>query len=162
MQSVTCPPLIPSFQTLEEVVVSLAARGGVSAGVFEALSRRLAASEMCDPNFHVFFMVVWLSCVRRERRANMTVVDVLTQRLENEQENCKRQSEAINNLRIELAAYQGTQVFARSSPCLPVLCPDFSPVALSPKSRCSRRAFWSSCLSADRACCCCQVRLCDS
>jgi hypothetical protein len=27
--------------------MSLAARGGVSAGVLEALSRRLAASEMC-------------------------------------------------------------------------------------------------------------------
>jgi hypothetical protein len=38
-------------QTLEEVVMSLAARGGVSAGVLEALSRRLASSEMCVPVF---------------------------------------------------------------------------------------------------------------
>jgi hypothetical protein len=51
----------------------------------------------------------------------MTVVDVLTQRLENEQESCKRQSELINSLRIELAAYQGTQVTA----CL--CCPSYPP-----------------------------------
>jgi chromosome segregation ATPase len=84
-------------QTLEEVVMSLAARGGVSAGVLEALSRRLASSEMCVPVFFICCCCESHSC--RDRLANMTVVDVLSHRLENEQETCRRQTEVINELR---------------------------------------------------------------
>ena len=40
----------------------------------------------------------------------MTVVDVLSQRLENEQETCKRQCDVINELRLELSVFQGAQV----------------------------------------------------
>jgi hypothetical protein len=40
----------------------------------------------------------------------MTVVDVLSQRLEIEQETCKRQCDAINELRLELSVFKGAQV----------------------------------------------------
>ena len=40
----------------------------------------------------------------------MTVVDVLSHRLENEQETCRRQTEVINELRLELTAFVGVQV----------------------------------------------------
>lgn len=69
----------------------------------------------------------------RERRANATVVDVLTQRLENEQESCRRQSEVINALRIELAAYQGTQVIFAL--VVTILVPFCEGCALGPLTR---------------------------
>jgi hypothetical protein len=56
-----CGSHVCCVQTLEEVVVSLAARGGVSSGVLEALSRRLAASEMCalcSCNLHHAFLIL--------------------------------------------------------------------------------------------------------
>ena len=40
----------------------------------------------------------------------MTVVDVLTQRLESEQETCKRQLESISDLRLQIMAFQGARV----------------------------------------------------
>ena len=93
--------------------MSLAARGGVSAGVLEALSRRLAASEMCTITVAKTAVFQAHGCFCRDRRANITLVDILTQRLENEQESCKRQSEVIGDLRHELVAFQDVQVGQR-------------------------------------------------
>jgi hypothetical protein len=44
----------------------------------------------------------------------MTVVDVLSQRLEHEQEASKRQADLINDLKLQLLAFQGVQVSASS------------------------------------------------
>ena len=86
-----------------------------SRGCFGWSSGSAVATAGCQRNVRRYshaICVAECSSLRRERRANVTVVDVLTQRLENEQESCKRQSEAISSLRIELMAYQGTQVSA--------------------------------------------------
>jgi hypothetical protein len=40
----------------------------------------------------------------------MTVVDVLSQRLEQEHESSKRQADTINDLKLQLMAFQGVQV----------------------------------------------------
>jgi hypothetical protein len=47
----------------------------------------------------------------RDRRANVTVVDILTQKLEIEQDSCRRQSQLISDLKLELLSFQGLQVW---------------------------------------------------
>jgi hypothetical protein len=44
----------------------------------------------------------------------MTVVDVLSQRLEHEQELSKRQADVINDFKLQLLAFQGVQVSGSS------------------------------------------------
>ena len=128
------------------MVVSLAARGGVSAGVLEALSRRLAASEMYTPSALKAGVRVLSSLLRRDRRANITLVDILTQRFENEQESCKRQSEVISDLRHELIAYHDVQV------CLMLLIPTLHLPSVLPPHVCTAAQSCSSAGPCIRVC----------
>lgn len=63
----------------------------------------------------------------------MTVVDVLSHRLENEQETCRRQTELINELRLELTAFVGVQV--RDAVAVICCCSRYSHACSSAKGR---------------------------